>query len=314
MKKVAKVIPAAFVLSSALFVAPGFSSAATDTPTNVGNLPVVISSQEAKAPMTAEQAEKDKLPIPKAPVGPYQEFPYEAYSTTQYGDVIDYIFLDVYPEKAMTVSTSKMFNSPDMITVLPDGTRTAEIKDHYNVDLTPGKLAYSVGIAKNSELGKQFLSDTKLKKDIYWKLIDSNIVDKNSGYHWSKSVTSGLSKSNTVGFALTVGVEAGLGDALSFSTSLTTSFEHNTTITTEDSVVKTFDFNPRPDSVHAQYRTALYQQLAKYSVQPGSQLQGLIDTWNKAEDFPFQVKLKKEFTYPVDVILALTSKEKEEQE
>ncbi|PED05298.1 hypothetical protein COL30_26185, partial [Bacillus pseudomycoides] len=65
MKRIKKIIPAAFVLSSALLVAPGFSSAATDT-TNVGNLPVVISAQEGKAPMTAEQAERKGLAIPEA--------------------------------------------------------------------------------------------------------------------------------------------------------------------------------------------------------------------------------------------------------
>ncbi|MGG3523678.1 hypothetical protein ABES33_28660 [Bacillus pseudomycoides] len=305
MKRLKKVIPAAFVLSSALLVAPGFSSADTNT-TNVGSLPVVISSQEANAPMTAEQVESSGLPIPQAPVGPYQEFPYEAYSSTQYGDLIDYVYVDLYAKKSQTMSTKQLKETPFLI-VLPDGTRVNEVKDDYNLNFTPGKLAYTIGLSK--ETFKELLSDTKLKKDIYWKLIDSNIVDKNSGYHWSKSVTSGLSKSNTLGFALTVGFEAGFGETVKFSTQLTTSFESNTTITDETSTTKTFDFNPKPDYAYDQYRTALYQQVAQYSVQPGSKLNEFINSGNSGDQGEYyEFKLKQAYNYPVDVLVALTSK------
>ena len=305
MKRIKKIIPAAFVLSSALLVAPGFSSAATDTTTNVGKLPVVISSQEAKAPMSAEQVEQSGLPIPQAPTGPYQEFPYEAYSSTQYGDLIDYVYVDIYAKKAQTKSTKELKDTPFLV-ILPDGTRVNTVTDDYNVNFTPGKLAYTIGLSK--EAFKEVLSDTKLKKDIYWKLIDSNIVDKNSGYHWSKSVTSGLSKSNTLGFSLTVGFEAGFGDSVSFSTELTTSFESNTTITDETSTTKTFDFNPKPDYAYDQYRTALYQQVAKYSVKPGAVLEKWIDDGNAFFANDYELKLRKTYDYPVDVLLALTSK------
>ncbi|MCW9134659.1 hypothetical protein OF830_28330 [Bacillus paramycoides] len=303
MKRMKKIIPAAFVLSSALLVAPGFSSADTNT-TNVGNLPVVVSSQEAKAPMTAEQAERKGLAIPEAPVGPYQEFPYEAYSSTQYGDLIDYVYVDLYAKKAQTLSTKDLKETPFLI-VLPDGTRVNEVKDDYNLNITPGKLAYTIGLSK--ETFKEILSDTKLKKDIYWKLIDSNIVGKNDGYHWSKSVTSGLSKSNTLGFSLTVGFEAGFGDTAKFSTQLTTSFESNTTVTDETSTTRTFDYNPKPDYAYDQYRTALYQQVAKYSVQPGSKLNEFINSGNKNSEH-YEFKLKQAYNYPVDVLVSLTSK------
>ncbi|PFE04892.1 hypothetical protein COE15_19215, partial [Bacillus cereus] len=64
MKRIKKMIPAAFVLSTALLVAPGFSSAATDTSTNVGNLPIVVDSQGPKAPMTAAQVAKNGTQLP----------------------------------------------------------------------------------------------------------------------------------------------------------------------------------------------------------------------------------------------------------
>lgn len=254
--------------------------------------------------MTAAQVEQSGLPIPQAPTGPYQEFPYEAYSSTQYGDLIDYVYVDLYAKKAQTMSTKQLKDTPFLI-VLPDGTRVTEVKDDYNVNFTPGKLAYTIGLSK--ETFKEILSDTKLKKDIYWKLIDSNIVDKNSGYHWSKSVTSGLSKSNTFGFSLTVGFEVGSEDVAKFSTSLTTSFENNTTITEETTTSKTFDFNPKPDYAYDQYRTALYQQLAKYSVQPGTKLQEFINSGNSNSEY-YEFKLRKTYDYPVEVLLALTSK------
>ncbi|MEH7458139.1 hypothetical protein V7183_13120 [Bacillus sp. JJ1127] len=37
--------------------------------------------------MSAAQVERNGLPIPQVPTGPYQEFPYESYSTTQGTDV-----------------------------------------------------------------------------------------------------------------------------------------------------------------------------------------------------------------------------------
>ncbi|MCM3737783.1 hypothetical protein M3215_18830 [Bacillus cytotoxicus] len=299
IKKLTKVVPAAFVLSTALFAAPGFSSAATNT-TNVKNSPVVISAEEGKTSMTAEQG----FPIPQAPVGPYQEFPYEAYSTTQYGNLIDYVYVDLYAKKSQTLSTKQLKDTPFLV-VLPDGTRVDEVKSDYNLNFTPGKLAYTIGISK--EKFKEILSDTKLKKDIYWKLIDSNLVEKHNSYHWSQTVTSGLSKSNTLGFALTVGFEAGFGDSVSFSTQLTTSFESNTTITNEISTMRTFDYNPKPDYAYDIYRTALYQQVAKYSVQPGAKLNEFINSGNNGSEY-YEFKLKQTYNYPVDVLVALTSR------
>lgn len=88
-------IPAAFVLSTALLVAPGFSSAATDTSTNVGNLPIVVDSQGPKAPMTAAQVAKNGTQLPYIPTGPYEEFPNEWHVSTEDGKLIDYVYVDV---------------------------------------------------------------------------------------------------------------------------------------------------------------------------------------------------------------------------
>lgn len=306
MKRIKKVIPAAFVLSTALFVAPGFSSADTNT-TNVGNLPIVVDSQGPKAPITAAQAQQDNVLIPPVPTGPYQEFPYEYHSSTQYGDLIDYVYIDVYAKQSGS-QTNDYTNAP-FLYIAPDGTRVNTV-GKYTFNYTAGKLAYTIGIPVHSELGKEVLADTKLQKSIYWKLIDSNIVDKNSGYHWEKSVTSGISKANSLGFSLTVGFELGFGEFSKFTSSLTTSFDSTTTITDETTTTKTFDFNPKPDYAYDQYRTALYQQLAKYSVKPGSNLQAFINAGNTdpALSKGFEFKLREAYDYPVDVLLALTSK------
>ncbi|MEH7464063.1 hypothetical protein V7166_18830 [Bacillus thuringiensis] len=305
-KNIKKNTIAAFVLSTTLFVAPSFSSAATDVSPKVQSQPVLMKENGAKLSMN--QNGNYDLPIPQAPVGPYQEFPYEAYSTTQYGELIDYVFVDIYAKKPLTLSTKNMASiDGGHIMVLPDGTRAQEIKDHYNINVAPGKLAYTVGYNKNDPSLKEDLAGTKLKKEIYWKLIDSNIVDKNNKYIWSKQVISGISKSNTLGLALTVGVEAGMGDTFKLSTSLTSSFERNTTITDETSTTKTFEFNPKPDYPYDQYRTALYQQVAKYSIQPGDNLLKELDRINKESD-TFEFKVRPKYDYPVDVLLALTSK------
>ena len=95
MNRIKKIIPTAFVLSAALFVAPGFSSADTDTTTKVGSLPVVVDSQEAKAPMTAAQVAKNGTQLPYIPTGPYEEFPNEWHVSTEDGKLIDYVYVDV---------------------------------------------------------------------------------------------------------------------------------------------------------------------------------------------------------------------------
>ncbi|PEI90067.1 hypothetical protein COE76_25830, partial [Bacillus pseudomycoides] len=58
-----------------------------------------------------------------------------------------------------------------------------------------------------------------------------------------------------------------------------------------------------------QYRTALYQQVAKYSVQPGAKLQEFINGANKSETSKyFEFKLRNAYDYPVNVLVSLTSK------
>jgi maltoporin len=47
--------------------------------------------------------------------------------------------------------------------------------------------------------------------------------------------------------------------------------------------------------------------VAKYSVQPGSKLNEFINSGNESNEY-YEFKLKQEYNYPVDVLVALTSK------
>ncbi|WP_255852235.1 hypothetical protein [Bacillus cereus group sp. BfR-BA-01315] len=313
IKKITKVIPAAFVLSTALFVAPGFSSAATDTPTNVGNLPVVISSQEAKAPMTAEQVQRNGMELPYIPTGPYEEFPNEWHVSTNDGALIDYVYVDVVANENGT-SIDNVIKYEGYKILKADGT-WLEDGESYSKTAKKGEVLYSIAIPKTNPA----LSDTKLKKKLSWKLIDSNIIDKNSGYHWSKAVTSGISHNVTVGLSYTIGMEVGLEGIAKVNQSLTASFGYGITLNSEETVTKTFDFNPKPDYAYDQYRTALYQQVANYSVAPGAGLQKWMSDWENNDPInqvfkvlgkpaPVKYKVKEAVNYPVDVLVALTSK------
>ncbi|EJS10738.1 hypothetical protein JDS77_26415 [Bacillus cereus group sp. N28] len=309
-----KMIPAAFVLSTALFVAPGFSSAATDTPTKVGNLPVVISSQEAKAPMTAEQIQRNGMALPYIPTGPYEEFPNEWHVSTNDGALIDYVYVDVVANDNGT-SINNVIKYEGYKILKADGTWLQD-GESYSKTANKGEVLYSIAIPKTNPA----LSDTKLKKNVSWKLIDSNVIDKNSGYHWSKAVTSGVSHNVTVGLSYTIGMEVGLEGVAKVNQSLTASFGYGFTLNSESTVTKTFDFNPKPaDYAYDQYRTALYQQVANYSVAPGAGLQKWISDWENNEptnqvfkalgkQAPFKYKVKDSVEYPVDVLVALTSK------
>ncbi|MBD5799433.1 hypothetical protein [Bacillus pseudomycoides] len=312
MKRMKKVIPAAFVLSSALLVAPGFSSAATDT-TNVGNLPVVISAQEGKAPMTAEQVAANGTQLPYIPTGPYEEFPSQWHVSTEDGKIIDYAYVDVVAQQD-NVSMDKIMKFSGYKYVKPDGTWIKD-DENYAPKGNKGDVLYSIAIPKTDPI----VADTKLKKDLSWKLIDSNVIDKNAGYHWSKAVTSGISHNISVGLSQTIGMEVGFFDIAKVSTSLTWSFGYQHTISEESTVTKTFDFNPKYDYAYDQYRTALYQQVANYSVIPGTELQKWMsdrtanDPINQVlrmvgKGNAYEYKVKKSVDYPVDVLVALTSK------
>ncbi|HGE5783204.1 TPA: hypothetical protein ACGGHE_005317 [Bacillus pseudomycoides] len=310
MKRMKKIIPAAFVLSSALLVAPGFSSAATDT-TNVGNLPVVISSQEGKAPMSAEQVAQNGTQLPYVPTGPYEEFPGQWHVSTDEGKLIDYAYVDVV---AKGNTSGDVLNLSGYKAVKPDGT-WFKSGEKIPVAGSEGSVLYSIAIPKTDPV----VADTKLKKELDWKLIDSNVIDENSGYHWSKAVTSGVSHNISVGLSQTIGMEAGFGDIVKMSASLTWSFGYQNTISEESTVTKTFDFNPKSDYAYDQYRTALYQQVANYSVVPGAGLQkwmsdrtanDLLNQMSNAfgKGNAVEYKVKKSVDYPVDVLVALTSK------
>ncbi|MGR3776022.1 hypothetical protein ACT1UG_09735 [Bacillus paramycoides] len=312
MKRMKKIIPAAFVLSTALFVAPGFSSADTNT-TNVGNLPVVISAQEGKAPMSAAQVAQNGTQLPYIPTGPYEEFPGQWHISTEDGKLIDYVYVDVVAGGNNT--SGDEINLTGYKVVKPDGTWVEPGQKISSISGNKGDVLYSVAIPKTDPAA----ADTKLKKKLDWKLIDSNVVDKNSGYHWSKAVTSGVSHNISVGLSQTIGMEAGFGDVFKVSASLTWSFGYQNTISQENTVTKTFDFNPKSDYAYDQYRTALYQQVANYSVVPGAGLQKWIsdttanDHLNKlfnalGKGNMHEYKVKESVDYPVDVLVALTSK------
>jgi len=312
MKRIKKIIPAAFVLSSALLVAPGFSSADTNT-TNVGSLPVVISSQEGKAPMTAEQVAQNGTQLPYIPTGPYEEFPGQWHVSTEDGKLIDYAYVDVVAQQDNT-SMSNIIKFSGYKYVKPDGTWIQD-NETYAPKGNKGDVLYSIAIPKTNPI----VADTKLKKQLDWKLIDSNVIDKNSGYHWSKAVTSGISHNISVGLSQTIGMEVGFFDIAKVSTSLTWSFGYQHTISEESTVTKTFDFNPKSDYAYDQYRTALYQQVANYSVIPGAELQKWMsdqtanDMFNRISNLAgkgniLEYKVKQSVDYPVDVLVALTSK------
>ncbi|WP_442869018.1 hypothetical protein [Bacillus sp. BP-3] len=317
-QKIKKIIPAAFVLSTALFVAPGFSSADTNT-TNVGNLPIVISAQEGKAPMSAAQVAANGTQLPYIPTGPYEEFPREWHVSTDDGALIDYVYVDVVAKQngARVYGIKGNVNDKYKI-VKADGTWLKD-GEEYEKTGNKGEVLYSIAIPKTDPI----LEDTKLKKELNWKLIDSNIVDKNSGYHWSKAVTSGISHNVTVGLSYTIGMEVGLEGIATVNQSLTASFGYGVTLNSEETVTKTFDFNPKPDYAYDQYRTALYQQVATYSVVPGEKLQKWMSEQNSVWDnifgqlggqfgqkftSPTEYKVKNSVDYPVDVLVALTSK------
>ncbi|EJR29947.1 hypothetical protein [Bacillus mycoides] len=316
-KRFLKVTPAAFVLSTALLMAPGNSFAATDTSTKVQSQPVLMKSDGTQLPMTAAAAAENGASLPYIPTGPYEEFPIEWRSSTSTGALIDFVYVDVYaksdnPQEGNTGTIDwykgvKVHEGYDFMKIIkPDGT-WLKPEEEYIPTYKKGQLLYTIAYPKNSKYYKDSWANATLKRDLTWKLIDTNVLDKRVGGHWSEAVTSGVSHNVTVGLAYTVGMEASFFGLATASSSLTASFGYGITLNSERTVTKTFDFNPQPEYAYDHFRTAVYQQTAKYSVNPSPTLKSLIDnnnSNNKAEEY----RLKESVEYPTELLVALTSK------
>ncbi|WP_142238921.1 hypothetical protein [Bacillus cereus] len=129
---------------------------------------------------------------------------------------------------------------------------------------------------------KPYWDGTTLVRETSFKNKDVGIVPKTGVYTFSKAVTSGLTTSDAIGGALTLGYKLkvkGGGGILpaeaehEFSTQLTTSYNHTITVSHQETDTRTLSNQKVADSYpYDKYVGAVYQLSSTYTVNPGPAL------------------------------------------
>ncbi|PEM68541.1 hypothetical protein [Bacillus pseudomycoides] len=318
MKRMKKMIPAAFVLSTALFVAPGFSSAdGSNTAPVREKVSLVNSSGQQLAETQQTNDFKSLIPLPN---NPNDLFPTSTSSYVKDGNIVDYVYIDHYAQE----TKEDIYPADDAlewnnIIVLPDGKVVHAdegkditiTKDGYEIKDNPpgypttfkvrsfkaGQKLYTLGLSKDyieKTKNSGYLIDAKVKSSYRWDLISQDLVGKNQGMSLAHTVRHGMSHEVQVGLSYTLGMEVGLEGIASVNQSITASFGYTFGMTSEVEETRTFYYNPITDYRYPYYRGAIYQGKVKYSVEPNEKFKEYINS-NYAYGIPFIPGTKFEF-------------------
>ncbi|PGC22148.1 hypothetical protein COM11_26245 [Bacillus pseudomycoides] len=310
MKRMKKIIPAAFVLSTALFVAPGFSSAdGSNTAPVREKVSLVNSSGQQLAETQQTNDFKSLIPLPN---NPNDLFPTSTSSYVKDGNIVDYVYLDSYAQETKENYNFISYEQPlqwGNVVILPDGKivhadeekRVTITKDGYKIEDIPGSMTqitvesfnkgqklYTLGLSKEYfEKIKQYgyPLDAKVKSSYRWDLISQDLVGKNQGMSLAHTVRHGMSHEVQVGLSYTLGMEVGLEGIATVNQSITASFGYTFGMTQEVEETRTFYYNPITDYRYPYYRGAIYQGKVKYSVEPNEAFKNAINEANSTFAF-----------------------------
>ncbi|PFD32497.1 hypothetical protein CN285_27640 [Bacillus cereus] len=302
MKRMKKMIPAAFVLSTALFVAPGFSSAdGSNTAPVREKVSLVNSSGQQLAETQQTNDFKSLIPLPN---NPNDLFPTSTSSYVKDGNIVDYVYIDRYAQETKEdIQGAYDVIQWNSIVVLPDGKvvhadegkKITITKDGYEIkddgfgglttvtvkSFKSGQKLYTVGLSKEYIENTQnsgYPIDAKVQSSYRWDLISQDLVGKNQGMSLAHTVRHGMSHEVQVGLSYTLGMEVGLEGIASVNQSITASFGYTFGMTSEVEETRTFYYNPIPDYRYPYYRGAIYQGKVKYSVQPNEKFKEHINS------------------------------------
>ena len=182
--------------------------------------------------------------------------------------------------------------------------KTLQTSNIFDGNGTPTLTSQDTGPSKElyDRYNSIFTGNT-VKREITYNKLGSALVPKTGSYTFSQAVTTGLSTSETIGAALSVGykvsVKAGGGiipaeATHELSTNLTTSFNQSTTVSEQTTRTQTLNSGTPSESYpNDKFWGATYQLKSVYTVQPGSNLQAFMQT-HKAE------LAQKSFSYSED--------------
>ncbi|PHE91717.1 hypothetical protein COF81_21430 [Bacillus pseudomycoides] len=315
MKRMKKMIPAAFVLSTALFVAPGFSSADGSNTAPVREKVSLVNSSGQQLTETQQTNDfKSLIPLPN---NPNDLFPTSTSSYVKDGNIVDYAYLSRNAQEDKQAANGSSIGSETLqwgsIVVLPDGKVVhAEeqkniyiTKDGYRIEDIPnapehyepwewgptsniiiesfnkGQKLYTIGLSKEyiqKTQNRGYPIDAKVKSSYRWDLISQDLVGKNQGMSLAHTVRHGMSHEVQVGLSYTLGMEVGLEGIASVNQSITASFGYTFGMTQEVEETRTFYYNPITDYRYPYYRGAIYQGKVKYSVEPNEKFKEFVNS------------------------------------
>ncbi|OLR27590.1 hypothetical protein BLD50_00895 [Bacillus cereus] len=309
MRKNFKKIAPIAVLSATMLCSPASSFAAEQTPAarqsqsmeQAQGIKGYLIQDGVKTPVyknNVDQTNSDNIPYPELSANPNDPVPDEGKIKTESAlpSSILYFSQDdygnpTYAEKTDDGHIQLGIYDPETLERKPDNTMGVILDEHGLVMSSTQKLMLQYFDTKNGTHQLQDLIDaqykpywdgTTLVRETSFKNKDVGIVPKTGVYTFSKAVTSGLTTSDAVGGALTLGYKLkvkGGGGILpaeaehEFSTQLTASYNHTITVSHQETDTRTLSNQKVADSYpYDKYVGAVYQLSSKYTVNPGPAL------------------------------------------
>lgn len=161
-----------------------------------------------------------------------------------------------------------------------------------NFILSTDKDGRTPGLTDNTvEQQPLLLANTKLQQEAFYKLIVASTASKSTKLHLAKTITYGISQTESEDLTFTLGIEAGAKASTGalpggevntkISESIATHFGTSMTISDSSTISATYDFDIPPADYlneYNRYQGALYQVYFKYSIAPDSTLQNFLNT------------------------------------
>lgn len=218
-----------------------------------------------------------EFPLPPHPVVPPNPvetgLPDDSSAITAQGDILDYLSLPVTCASEQCKGITVKAGGKPIV-----GLIDTRGKQHSSMSVSGywGQLLFTFMVDPASKTA----AGSKLVEKSYWMRIEQDIVPANVPYKLTYTLNSGISQTDTVSFAYTLGAKIGgsySGITAELSASLTKSFSHSVTINEQETVSREFSTSVQP---YAQI-VGIYQLVEEFAVIPGANLSQYMSKFNK---------------------------------
>ncbi|PHG57792.1 hypothetical protein [Bacillus toyonensis] len=293
LKKMVVTIPLVGMLSTSLFVLPNASLAdeksnQTITTNNAENPRADKLFRNSKM-LNLSTAENTSDYYPQPDKDPYRE-PLGSLIVQKKEisvNYIDMIGIKIGSNMGLAIQNGNLYfnTQPDGTQLTPLNQTPVEVQDNYK------KMGFTSNV----------LDGTKIKQEIKWKRIYNRLQPRSTQHQWSVVETHGVSKTDSVELAYTVGAEIGTTvDDITGKITASISKKFTTSTTISDLVTEaiTDTFPAKTEKyVYDDYRVAIYQKEEVYTVEPGGNLQRAMNNLSQAIGKPVHAPT---FTYKTD--------------